>query len=107
MFCRFYNLFFKYIRNAFPGKAVKFLARIVDTILVSFEDAIPRVKCAKNIVHTGTPVKIKKQNYDINKKSKIIKDMGLNQIKPIALVFGGSQGAKKINEAIIEIAKQN
>lgn len=92
--------------NAFPGKAVKFLARIVDTILVSFEDAIPRVKCAKNIVHTGTPVKIKKQNYDINKKSKIIKDMGLNQIKPIALVFGGSQGAKKINEAIIEIAKQ-
>ena len=92
--------------NAFPGKAVQFLARRVNTILVSFEDAKNRIKGAKNIVHTGTPVKIKKQEYDNNKKSKIIKDIGLNQLKPIALVFGGSQGAKKINEAIIEIAKK-
>ena len=31
--------------------------------------------------------------------------MGLNELKPIVLVFGGSQGAKRINEAIIEIIK--
>lgn len=92
--------------NAFPGKAVKFLARKTDTILVSFEDAINRVKNAKRIVHTGTPVKIKKQNYDANRKLKIIKEMGFNGSKPIALVFGGSQGAKRINEAIICIASQ-
>ena len=48
--------------NAFPGKAVKMLAKKTDTILVSFEDAINRIKNANKIVFTGTPVKIEKQN---------------------------------------------
>lgn len=91
--------------NAFPGKAVKMLARSTDTILVSFKDAIPRIKKANNIVYTGTPIKIKKQNYSIDERLKIINDMGLNALKPIVLVFGGSQGAKKINDTIIEIIK--
>ncbi len=91
--------------NAFPGKAVTLLARQTETILVSFEDAKNRIKHAKNIVFTGTPVKIKKIEYNINEKSKIINDIGLNQLKPIVLVFGGSQGAKRINETIIEIIK--
>ena len=92
--------------NAFPGKAVKMLAKKTDTILVSFKDAIPRIKHAKNIVYTGTPVKIKKKEYGINEKLSIIKNAGLNETKPIVLVFGGSQGAKKINDAIIEIIKE-
>ena len=91
--------------NAFPGKAVKMLAKSTDTILVSFKDAIPRIKKANNIVYTGTPIKIKKQNYSIDERLKIINDMGLNALKPIVLVFGGSQGAKKINDTIIEIIK--
>lgn len=89
--------------NSFPGKAVKMLAKKTDTILVSFEDAIPRIKNARNVVHTGTPVKIKKQEYGINEKNRIVKEIGLNETKPIILVSGGSQGAQKINEAIIEI----
>ena len=39
--------------NAFPGKAIKMLARKTDTILVSFKDAIPRIKNAKNVVIIG------------------------------------------------------
>lgn len=91
--------------NAFPGKAVKLLAKKTDTILVSFQDAIPRIKNAKNVVYTGTPVKIKKQEYGINEKNRILKEIGLNETKPIILVSGGSQGAQKINEAIVEIIK--
>lgn len=89
--------------NAFPGKAVKLLARKTNTILVSFKDAIERIKHAKKIVYTGTPVKIKKQNYTKEQKEEIIKKIGLNSQMPIALVFGGSQGAKRINNAIIKI----
>ena len=92
--------------NAFPGKAVKMLAKRTDTILVSFQDAKDRIPDAKNIVCTGTPVKIKKQNYGINEKNKIIKENGLNASKPIVLVYGGSQGAQKINEALTEIIKK-
>lgn len=91
--------------NAFPGKAVKMLAKKTDTILVSFEDAKARIKKAKNIVYTGTPVKIKRKNYTIGEKTKIVKEMGLTETKPIVLIFGGSQGAQKINEAILGILK--
>lgn len=91
--------------NSFPGRAVKMLAKKTNTILVSFQDAIPRIKHAKNIVYTGTPVKIKKQEYGMNEKNRILKEVGLNETKPIVLVSGGSQGAQKINEAIIEIIK--
>ena len=91
--------------NAFPGKAVKMLANKTNTILISFKDAKDRIKNAKNIVYTGTPVKIKRIDYRINEKSQIIKAAGLNEIKPIVLIFGGSQGAQKINEAILGILK--
>ncbi len=89
--------------NAFPGRAVKMLAKKTNTILVSFNDAIERIKKAKNIVYTGTPVKIKKKEYSINQKMDIIKNAGLSETKPIILIFGGSQGAQKINEAVIGI----
>lgn len=91
--------------NAFPGKAVKLLARKTDTILISFEDARNRIKHAKKIVYTGTPVKIEKRDYTEEEKEKILKGLGLNADKKSILIFGGSQGAKKINEAIIELMK--
>lgn len=91
--------------NAFPGKAVTMLAKQTDTILVSFEDAKNRIQHAKNVVFTGTPVKIKKKEYTINEKLDIIKKAGLKETKPIILIFGGSQGAQKINDAILGILK--
>lgn len=92
--------------NAFPGKAVKMLSKKADTILVSFEDAKKRIPNCKNVVFTGTPVKVKKQNYGINERHKIIQAIGLNETKPIILIFGGSQGAQRINEALIDIIEQ-
>lgn len=93
--------------NAFPGKAIKMLAKKADTILVSFQDAKARIPNCKNVVFTGTPVKVRKLDLGINEKFKIIKTMGLNETKPIILIFGGSQGAQKINEALIDIIEQN
>lgn len=93
--------------NAFPGKAVKMLAKKSDTILVSFNDAKERIPNAKNVVYSGTPVKISKKDYSDNEKKEIIQSLGLDMSKPIILVFGGSQGAQKINEAIIDILNNN
>ena len=89
--------------NAFPGKAVKILAKKANTVLISFEEARSRIPNAKNIVFTGTPVKIEKKEYTKQEKTKILKDINIEQEIPIVLVFGGSQGAQKINEAIIGI----
>ena len=89
--------------NAFPGKATKMLAKIADTVLISFEEARSRIPNAKNIVFTGTPIKIEKKEYSNEEKNKILKSVNLKEDKPIILIFGGSQGAQKINEAIIGI----
>lgn len=91
--------------NAFPGKAIKMLAKKADTVLISFEEARSRILNAKNIVFTGTPVKIEKKNYTREQKIKILKEVGIEENIPIVLIFGGSQGAQKINEAVIGILK--
>ena len=89
--------------NAFPGKAIKVLSKKANTVLISFEEARARIPNAKNIVFTGTPVKIEKKNYTEEQKAEMLKNAGLKQNLPIVLVFGGSQGAQKINEAVIGI----
>ncbi len=92
--------------NAFPGKAVKMLSKKVDTILVSFKDAETRIPKAKNVVLTGTPTKVKNLNLTDKQKKEVIIELGLKENKPVVLIFGGSQGAKAINDAIIPIINQ-
>ena len=92
--------------NAFPGKAVKFLAKKADVVLISFEEARERIHSAKKIVFTGTPVKIQKREFSSEQKSKILNELGLSGKLPIVLIFGGSQGAQKINEAVVGILKE-
>ena len=93
--------------NAFPGKAVKMLSKKTDCILVGFEDAKKRLDKAKRAVVTGNPTKIKDLNLSKDEKEKRIKDLGLDTNKPILLVFGGSQGAKAINDSVIKVVKEN
>lgn len=93
--------------NAFPGKAVKMLSKKVDTILISFKEAREKIPNAKNVVLTGTPTKIRNLGLTREQKSEIIKKLGLNPDKPTVLIFGGSQGAKAINDAVIPIVNEN
>ena len=89
--------------NSFPGLAVKMLSKKVDTIMLGFKEAKEFLPKAKNIVITGTPTKIKKLNLSIDDIKNIKKEMNLNENLPLILVFGGSQGAKKINDVITDI----
>ena len=89
--------------NAFPGKAVKVFARKVDKVLVGFEAAKDRLKEAKEVVVTGTPTKVKKINLSENRRKELLAELELKDNMPIILVFGGSQGAKRINDTIIGI----
>lgn len=83
------------------------LAKMTDTILISFEDARNRITNAKKIVLTGTPIKINTTELTESKKRNILNELNLSDEKPIVLIFGGSQGAKKINEAVVELLSQN
>lgn len=83
--------------NALPGKTTKWLSEKVDCIALGFAETIKLLPKAKHAVHTGNPTKItgQIQKEEIRKK--------LNIKKPLVLIFGGSQGAKRINEVMVEI----
>lgn len=89
--------------NAFPGIAIKMLSKKADTILLGFEDAKKRIPKAKNLVVTGTPTKVKHVDISSSKKAQLLKEMELSENLPIVLCFGGSQGAKSINESLTQI----
>ena len=91
--------------NAFPGVAVKALAKKVNTVLLGFEDASKRLPKAKNVVVTGTPTKIKDISLSNEEIVKVKKELDLDINLPIILVFGGSQGAKSINTTLIDAIK--
>ena len=101
--------------NAFPGVSVKLLAKNAKKVLVGFNDAKKRLKNRKNVVYTGTPAKFTEHDIDILDKNEAkdklglgIKDIGLfnDEERKIIFVTGGSQGARKFNQVILDLVKE-
>ena len=76
--------------NALPGWTNRVLARFVDRAAVSFEQALPYFR-GKAVV-TGNPVR--REFFEIPPKRREPGRLSL-------LIFGGSQGAHAINEAMV------
>ena len=94
--------------NAFPGVSVKLLAKKANLVMLGFEDAKERLKRKDNLVCTGTPAKFNEIMFEKLDKEACRKKIGLEKInKKIVLVTCGSQGAKKINETIVEMLRNN
>lgn len=85
--------------NSIPGKVVTTMADKVDTIMIGFKQAEKRIKNAKNIVYTGTPSKMTTYVPPDNLRQKL----DLRTDMPVLLITGGSQGARKLNEYLIDI----
>lgn len=89
--------------NAYPGLAIKLLYKKSSCTMVGFDDTKKRLNNHNNVVVTGTPNNmVKVQEYD---RLKLRQEMGLDLCKKIILVTGGSQGAKYINNCIIDLVK--
>src|SRR5205814_1798801 len=76
--------------NALPGLTNRLLARFVDRAAVSFEQSLPYFRGKAKV--TGNPVR--REFFDIPRKQHEAGKFSL-------LVFGGSQGARAINEAMV------
>jgi len=86
--------------NALPGKTTKLMSNKIDKVLVGFNETKEKLSNGNNIVVTGNPNKMG-QNTLTKEEAK--NKIGING--KILLVFGGSQGAKKINDTLLEIIK--
>ena len=76
--------------NALPGFTNRTLARFASAAAVSFEESLPYFR-GKGVV-TGNPVR--REFFEIASKRRDASRVSL-------LVFGGSQGARAINEAMV------
>ena len=84
--------------NVLPGLANKVLARIVDKIMVSFKET-ERYFPSKKTFLTGSPVR---QSILSCPRSEGLRKLNLVDGKKNILVFGGSQGARSINLAMVK-----
>lgn len=95
--------------NAVKGWANKLGALFASQIYIAFASAKSRVGTFRKAKLIGMPLRaaITKNAHLSNSekaqlRSKQIKAWGLNENHPIILVFGGSQGSRHINEAILQ-----
>lgn len=79
-------------QNVPPGLAVKLMAPRVDVTAISFEETRGLLKKAKRIELCGNPI-----------RDGILKIKPQKTERPQVMVSGGSLGAGKINEALLEL----
>ncbi|HEX2788455.1 MAG TPA: undecaprenyldiphospho-muramoylpentapeptide beta-N-acetylglucosaminyltransferase [Ignavibacteria bacterium] len=88
--------------NSFAGKTVKMLSKRADKVIVNFDDTRKYLKRNDNVIRISHPIRSSMHRIDkVEAKAKL----GLDNNKTI-FIFGGSQGAAGINDAIAEIAKK-
>jgi UDP-N-acetylglucosamine--N-acetylmuramyl-(pentapeptide) pyrophosphoryl-undecaprenol N-acetylglucosamine transferase len=91
--------------NAVPGRANKILASAAEKVFVAYPEAVQGFSKAytQKIEVVGTPVRISLANSSQDQQ-EARKYFGLRQEHKTLLVFGGSLGARSINEAMAEHA---
>lgn len=84
--------------NAMPGMANRILSRFVDECWVVFDEAKKHLK-NKNLKHAGMPVREEIEKVFADAKAQAHDHFNI-------LVFGGSQGARGINTALVELVEK-
>lgn len=83
--------------NAFPGRAIRMLARWADMGFVGFEKTISRIPGVPCHV-TGTPIRESLRHLN---QQACRSALGFQVDRPVLLVTGGSQGAVAINRLML------
>jgi UDP-N-acetylglucosamine--N-acetylmuramyl-(pentapeptide) pyrophosphoryl-undecaprenol N-acetylglucosamine transferase len=83
--------------NTIPGRANRWLARLVNHAFVGFPETEGRL-AARRVAVTGTPVR---SHFQSRETGPCRAALGLDPARPVMLVMGGSQGAGGINEMIL------
>jgi UDP-N-acetylglucosamine--N-acetylmuramyl-(pentapeptide) pyrophosphoryl-undecaprenol N-acetylglucosamine transferase len=85
-------------QNALPGAANRFLSRFAQAVAISYAGSKGYFPRAKRLIVTGNPVR--KEVLQLTREEGR-KTLGIAADKKVVLVFGGSRGARPINEAVM------
>jgi len=87
-------------QNALPGVTNRILSRVADRVAVTFEDALPFFPHREGLVHlTGLPVRAE---IAAAVREQAREKLGVRQNELLVLSFGGSQGARTLNQAVVK-----
>lgn len=86
-------------QNAYPGVTTKMLSKRADRVMLAMEAAKNRLDEKCRFVLTGNPVRPQVITAD---KMLSRKKLGLDE-RPLVVSFGGSMGARKINENMADV----
>lgn len=89
-----------YLPDVRPGQAVRLIAQLATKVLTTAEAARDFLPAGKVVV-TGYPVR---RSVRTAERAASRRRLGLAADGPVLLVFGGSQGARHINQAVMALA---
>ena len=90
--------------NVVPGLTTKALARVVDRVMVGFEESRSHYDDPSKVVVTGTPVRGDFFKYT---RQEAREKLGLADERPLLLSYWGSLGAEVMNQKMVDfIAKE-
>lgn len=88
--------------NVHPGKMNKWAAQAADSVAVSFSETISYLPCGKGFF-SGYPVR---SSISVGKKETARQELGIPENAFVIFAFGGSQGARAINRALVDSAPE-
>ncbi|NMC45854.1 MAG: undecaprenyldiphospho-muramoylpentapeptide beta-N-acetylglucosaminyltransferase [Chloroflexi bacterium] len=86
-----------FIPDIEPGLALKVLIRSADQVLTSTTESERFIPSHKNVIASGYPLREEVTRWT---REAAQKEFNLSADLPVLLVFGGSQGARSINQAL-------
>ena len=89
--------------NALPGVTVKLLAADAAAVMVANEEAAARLPKGTRAVVTGNPLR---RELTATDKETARRELGVDD-RPLVLCFGGSLGARRLNEAVAGVLARN
>jgi UDP-N-acetylglucosamine--N-acetylmuramyl-(pentapeptide) pyrophosphoryl-undecaprenol N-acetylglucosamine transferase len=85
-------------QNAFPGLATRLLSLKASQVHLSFEESKKAIKRAVGLHVTGNP----SRHFEPVSEVEARRFFGLDELRKTVLVFGGSLGARSINQAVLK-----
>ncbi|MGN0476355.1 MAG: undecaprenyldiphospho-muramoylpentapeptide beta-N-acetylglucosaminyltransferase [Ruminococcus sp.] len=86
-------------QNAYPGVTTKMLSKLAKKVMLAIPDAQKHLDSNLDFVVTGNPVRQEILSAD---REQARRELNLDE-RPVVLSFGGSLGARKINENLADL----
>lgn len=89
--------------NAFPGLTTKRLAKVVDKVMMGFEESRSHYADPSKVEVTGTPVR---EDFFTLTREEARAKLGITDDKPVVVTTWGSLGALVMNEHMVDFVRR-